>query len=231
MLRPSLVFSRTISPSEGGSLGSSAWVNNCASEYMLCSPSHRRGRGRVRIPPLRLCPSVVDPARPGVTASPSSQPSPARGRGGCAAPPGPVGRRGGGQIHIRVRLGGGMPSSRILSEGRFIQTLSALGAVPGSRERRRRLGRSFRQDPTLGFAGAYSQMYLPICVDDLSGDPVAEPRRRSSFSWSSRLEGCGDLVVCLYELVDWVGRVSLGLCDPAVDVVTAAVVFGRVLSF
>ena len=53
-----------------------------------------------------------------------------------------------------------MPSSRILSEGRFIQTLSALGAVPGSRDRRRRLGRSFLLID-LGYAGAYSQMYLP----------------------------------------------------------------------
>ena len=53
-----------------------------------------------------------------------------------------------------------MPASRILSEGRFIQMLSALGAVPGSRERRRRLGRSFLLID-LGYAGAYSQMYLP----------------------------------------------------------------------
>ncbi len=63
------------------------------------------------------------------------------------------------QTQISVRLGGGTPASRILSEGRFIQMLSALGAVPGSRERPR-LGRS-RLLIDLGYAGAYSQMYLP----------------------------------------------------------------------
>ena len=67
------------------------------------------------------------------------------------APPGSAGR---GQIHIRVRLGLGMPASRILSVGRFIQTLSAFGVERGRRLGRRRL----RTD--LGFAGAYSQMYL-----------------------------------------------------------------------
>ncbi len=63
------------------------------------------------------------------------------------------------QSRIGVRLGLGMPSSRILSEGRFMQTPSPLTAVPGDRERRR-LGRSFLRID-LGFAGAYSQMYLP----------------------------------------------------------------------
>ncbi len=63
------------------------------------------------------------------------------------------------QTQILNRLGLGMPASRILSKGRFIQTLSALGVVPGSRERRR-LGRSFLLID-LGYAGAYSQMYLP----------------------------------------------------------------------
>ncbi len=66
----------------------------------------------------------------------------------------PVWAAGRGQIHISVRLGGGTPASRILSAGRFIQTLSAFGVE------RRRLGRScLRTD--LGFAGAYSQIYLP----------------------------------------------------------------------
>ena len=36
------------------------------------------------------------------------------------------------------------------------------------------------------------------------------------------VEGFGDLVVCLYELVHWVGRVVLGIGDLAVDVVGAA---------
>ena len=40
------------------------------------------------------------------------------------------------------------------------------------------------------------------------------------------MEGGGHLVVCLDELVDWVGRVALGLRDLAIDVVAAALGVG-----
>ena len=84
------------------------------------------------------------------SSSGQAPPSPARGegvRGTCWA----AGRV---QTQMSVRLGGGMPASRLLSISLFTQTLSPFGV-----ERRRRLGRSRRYD--LGSAGAYSQMYLP----------------------------------------------------------------------
>ena len=84
------------------------------------------------------------------SSSGQAPPSPARGEGvrgtGWAA--------GRVQTQMSVRLGGGMPASRLLSISLFTQTLSPFGV-----ERRRRLGRSRRYD--LGSAGAYSQMYLP----------------------------------------------------------------------
>ena len=92
------------------------------------------GVARVQMAPIRIGWRGVGPARPGWAA-------------------------GRVQTQILNRLGLGMPASRILSKGRFIQMLSALGVVPGSRERRR-LGRSFLLID-LGYAGAYSQMYLP----------------------------------------------------------------------
>ena len=66
-----------------------------------------------------------------------------------------------------------------------------------------------------------------VCVRDLAGDPVADLLVFVVLLVFG-LEGGGDLVVCLYELVDRVGRVSLGFGYLAVDFVAAAVV-GRVL--
>ena len=60
---------------------------------------------------------------------------------------------------------------------------------------------------------------LAVCVGNLTGDPVAD---LLVVVVVFAVEGGGDLVVCLDELVDRVGRVALGVGDFPVDVVEAA---------
>jgi hypothetical protein len=63
---------------------------------------------------------------------------------------------------------------------------------------------------------------LAVGVGHLAGDPVADFLVVVLLVLA--MEGGGHLVVCLDELVDWVGRVALGFGDLPVDVVEASLV-------
>ncbi len=83
------------------------------------------------------------------------------------------------------------------------------------------LGAEFSPDPPGVCRGVLPDVFA-VCVRDLAGDPVADFFVVVVFLVFA-VEGCGDLFVCLYELVDWVRWVSLGFGYLAVDVVEAAV--------
>ena len=165
--------------------------------------------------------------RPGAQSSPSSQPSPARGR------------RGRGSLATCLprpaRLGGGAGSDpdqcAFGFRDAFLAHLvggplhpDALGLWRGAAASSGAESSSDRP----GVCRGVLPDVLAVCVGDLAGDPVSD---LLVVVVVFAVECGSHVVVCLDELVNRVGRVALGLGDLAADVVATALGVGRGFGF
>ena len=181
-------------------------------------PARERGLGR----PARR-PGV---GHGGVTLTPALS---RQGRGG-KRPPGYV------LAPLAARLGGGAGSDPHQGAFGWLDAFFAhlvggplhpdalgLGRGAGFAGSAAALGAEFSPDRP-GVCRGVLPYVLAVCVDDLSGDPVADFLVVVVLLVFGVEDG-GDLVVCLDELVDWVGWVPLGFGYPAVYVVDASLVW------
>ena len=164
-------------------------------------------------PPLRL----------GTRESPSPQPSPVEGEGVVLPRSAWLGGGAGSDPH-QGALGWLDAGLAHLVGGTLHPDALGLGRSTGFTGAAAAFGAEFSSDRPGVCRGVLPDV-LAVCVDDLSGDPVADFLVVVVLLVFA-VEGGGDLVVGLDELVDGVGWVALGFGYLSVDVVAAALGVG-----